>query len=52
MKFGTRSLAACGALALATAAVQAQDTGAMSNGNWNNAAIWTAGTIPGASNGV
>ena len=30
----------------------AQDTGAMSNGNWNDPTIWTAGTVPGSSNNV
>jgi len=40
------------AMCVACAAVHAQDTGAMTNGNWNDATIWTAGTIPGSSNNV
>jgi hypothetical protein len=29
-----------------------QDTGATGNGNWENASIWTGGTVPGSSNNV
>jgi hypothetical protein len=32
--------------------VSGQDTGAKGNGNWENAAIWTTGAVPGASNSV
>ncbi len=40
------------AMWVACAAVHAQDTGATTSGNWNNASIWTAGTVPGSSNNV
>jgi hypothetical protein len=37
---------------LVSTGAYAQDAGAITNGNWNNAAIWTTGTVPGASNNV
>ncbi len=40
------------AMWVACAAVHAQDTGATTSGNWNNASIWTAGIVPGLSNTV
>ena len=42
-------LAACAAT---SAGAIAQDTGAMSNGNWETASIWTGGTVPNSSNNV
>ena len=35
-----------------SAGAYAQDTGAMSNGNWETASIWTGGTVPNSSNNV
>jgi fibronectin-binding autotransporter adhesin len=40
-------------LASSTAATSfAQDTGAKASGNWENASIWTGGTVPNSSNNV
>jgi len=40
------------AVAMGTAAVFAQDTGAITSGNWEDSSIWTSGTVPGSSNNV
>lgn len=39
-------------LLFAATQLVAQNTGAISNGNWNDPTIWTVGTVPGASNNV
>jgi hypothetical protein len=40
------------AIWMAGGAALAQDTGATGNGNWENASIWTGGTVPNSSNNV
>ena len=40
------------AWAAANLTSRAQDTGAISNGIWEDPTIWTAGTVPGSSNNV
>jgi hypothetical protein len=39
-------------VSLAGAVAHAQDTGAISSGNWNDPSVWTTDSVPGSSNSV